>query len=154
MAIGDIVVVETQPVPLTKFEEYRERLDKLEVCSQDGEAIDKAGDALAFVEALWAAMGQPTSEEPDLAKMEVLYDAYQGELAAAAMFLSENTFARVPDMFRAISTQLETVNDGSVPAVMVKGYRRFAARIEHTRRKKHEIANALREIETEVGKTT
>jgi hypothetical protein len=152
---------------MSKFEDYRERLDNIaagikdddteeerQVKKLDAEALEAAGDALAFIEALWAAMGQPEEEDPDLNKMEALYDAYQGELAAASMFLSENTFARVPDMLRAISTQLEKTNDGSVPTVMVKGYRRFANRIEHTRRKKHEIVNALREIDQDVTKTT
>lgn len=152
---------------MSKFEEYRERLDNIAAgihsddsdeerqdSKLDSEALEAAADCLAFVEALWSAMGQPEEEDPDLSKMESLYDAYQGELAAAAMFLSENTFARVPDMLRAVSTQLEKVNDGFVPIVMVKGYRRFAARIEHTRRKKHEISNALREIEQDVTKTT
>lgn len=152
---------------MSEFEAHRNRLAEMQEGLQsdgseeeesrailDNETLELASDCMAFVEALWQAMGQPEDEPPDLSKMEALYDAYQGELAAAAMFFSENTWSRLPDMLRGVSAQLEKKNDGSVPTVMVKGFRRFAARIEHTRLKQAQVVGALREIEADVAKST
>jgi hypothetical protein len=60
-----------------------------------------------------------------------LIDALHGELAAACIFLSEPSFARVPDMLRVVAKQLDKSQD--VPVVVSKGYERLAKRIEATR---------------------
>lgn len=98
-------------------------------------AADQGAEALAFVLALhkmFKETGMTSKEEPDVNELENLIDALHGEIAAAAIFLSENTFARVPDMLRGISASLE--KEGTSDTVVVKGYSRFATRIENTRR--------------------
>lgn len=98
------------------------------------QAADLGADALAFVQALhkmFQETGMTSTEEPDLNEMENLIDALAAELAAAAIFLSESTFARVPDMLRGIAEQV--AKDSNTPTVVAKGYSRFATRIENTR---------------------
>lgn len=111
------------------------------------ESIENAIDCMNFCAALWEAMGEDPKQTPDLAKMENIYDGYQGELAAAALFLSENAFSRAPEMLRGISTQLSKVNDGSTPTTVVKGFARFAKRIEHTRQLQQNVITAIAKSE-------
>lgn len=114
-----------------KYDDVIAQLDK----SPSKEALDIASDALAFVQSLhqtFADNGMTSSAEPDLNELENIIDAIYGELAAACIFLSEPSFARVPDMLRVVSKKLEGSKD-EVPPVVIKGYSRLAKRIENTR---------------------
>ena len=114
-----------------KYDDVIAQLDK----SPSKEALDIASDALAFVQSLhqtFADNGMTSSAEPDLNELENIIDAIYGELAAACIFLSEPSFARVPDMLRVVSKKLEGSKD-AVPPVVIKGYSRLAKRIENTR---------------------
>ncbi len=108
------------------------------------EAREKALDALAFVESLHQAFkdtGMTTSTEPDLNELENLIDALHGELGAAVLFLCEPSFARVPDMLRAIGKAMTGMEEASVvPTPVVKGFARLAKRIENTRQNQQQMA--------------
>lgn len=106
-------------------------------------ARDKGAEAIAFAMALhemFKSNGMTSKEEPDLDELENLVDALHGELAAAVLFLCENSFARVPDMMRVVSATLE--KDGTAPVVVAKGYARLAKRIENTRVMMQKLAPA------------
>jgi hypothetical protein len=114
---------------------YDDAIAQLDRPTVSKEALDLAADAMAFVQSLhqtFADNGMTSSTEPDLNELENIIDAIYGELAAACIFLSEPSFARVPDMLRVVSKKLEGSKD-EVPPVVVKGYERLAKRIENTR---------------------
>jgi hypothetical protein len=109
-------------------------IDELSSAKPSAEAAEMGADALAFVQSLHSMFRDnrmTTSEQPDLNELENLIDALHGELAAACIFLSEPSFARVPDMLRVVAKQLDKSQD--VPVVVSKGYERLAKRIEATR---------------------
>jgi hypothetical protein len=101
-------------------------------------ALETACDCLSFVQALWEVYQLEGAHDgttpPDIAMMENLFDALQGELAAASLFLSENSFSRVPDMLRSLAEKLEGHEDDVVPVVVARGFSRFANRIENVRK--------------------
>lgn len=104
------------------------------------EAREKALDAISFVESLHQMFkdnGMTTKDEADVDELENLIDALHGELGAAVLFLCEPVFARVPDMMRVVSKQMEKEQD--VPVVIVKGFERVAKRIENTRVKMQQV---------------
>jgi hypothetical protein len=102
--------------------------------SASTEAMEKALDALAFLDALHNVFkdnGMTTTESSDVNELENLIDALSGELGAAVLFLCENSFARVPDMLRVIGAKLEKQED--VPPEVAKGFTRLAKRIENAK---------------------
>ena len=120
---------------------------ELEIEQAEGvsvEAREKACDALAFVESLhqlFKDTGMTTKEEPDVNELENLVDALYGELGSLVLFLCDPSFARAPDMLRAIGTNLEKLEDANVvPATIVKGFSRAAKRIENTRINQQQLA--------------
>lgn len=108
------------------------------------EAREKALDALAFVESLHQLFkdnGMTEQDEPDLNELENLIDALHGELGAAVLFFCEPSFARVPDMLRAVGKSMETLEEAKVvPSPIVKGFVRLAKRIENTRVNQQQMA--------------
>lgn len=131
----------------SNYDELRDELerdivDRTHRCS--GEAAEAALDAMAFVQSLHQVLkdnGMTDKEEPDLDELENLVDALHGELGAAVLFLCEPSFARVPDMLRIISKQLDkSGNKEEVPLVIVKGFDRLAKRIENTRVNMQQLA--------------
>ena len=126
---------------MDKHLETLERIkDFLGVNPELNETLEKASDALAFAQALWNAMGEDPETEPDFHRMEHLYDAYQGELAAAALFLSDRSFDSVPALLRSVSDALPEGEE--VPVVVRKGFHRLAKRIERTRHLKTAVSSA------------
>ena len=117
-------------------------IDEAEQPSRD--AREKALDALAFVESLHQLFkdnGMTTTEEPDVNELENLVDALNGELGAAVLCLCESSVSRVPDMLRAVSKQMEKLEDAEVvPPTIVKGFSRVAKRIENTRLNQQQMA--------------
>jgi hypothetical protein len=114
---------------------YDDAITQLDRPTASKEALDLAADAMAFVQSLhqtFSENGMTSNAEPDLNELENIIDAIYGELAAACIFLSEPSFARVPDMLRVVAQKLEGSKD-EVPPVVVKGYSRLAKRIENTR---------------------
>jgi hypothetical protein len=112
------------------FEEAAEELGKQ---GADESSVEKALDAIAFVQALHAMFkdnGMTSTEEPDIDELENLVDALHGELGAAVLFFCEPSFARVPDMLRGIS---KAMPPDAAPPVVTKGFDRLAKRIENTR---------------------
>lgn len=119
-------------------EKHIQALDSLEPTeSISQEALDAGADALAFAQSLWDLFGDQGSvnkdSDIDYGKLENLIDGIHGELAAACVFLSEDSFEKVPDMLRLIAAAVERDPSKSVPKVVIEGYRRLATRIEATR---------------------
>ena len=135
---------------MSKFEKCIEILEDCAVSaktSEEEEAYESANDAMAFVQALHSLYVDqgvlPTEAEPDLAVLENLVDAYHGELAAAAIFLAESAFGRVPEVLRATAASLEKDDGGVVPLTVCKGFERFASRIERVREQQQQVLQAL-----------
>ncbi len=85
--------------------------------------------------------GMTTKEEPDLNELENLVDALYGELGAAVLFFCEPSFARAPDMLRAIGKNMEKLEEAKVvPTTIAKGFARVAKRIENTRVNQQQMA--------------
>jgi hypothetical protein len=124
---------------MSKYETYLEELDSITVEDQQhGEALEAATDALAFVQALHTAFsesGYDLGEEPDTSKLEQVMDIMAGELAAASLFLAEDSFENVPKMLRTIAKAFEATGKPGeeIPTVIINGYNSLAARIEATR---------------------
>lgn len=121
------------------YEEMMEQMEAVigkESSFVTDETAESAVDAMTFVKSLHQVFkdsGMTASEEPNLAEMENLFDSMLGELGAACLFLSAPSFERVPDMLRAIGSQLEKTDREDVPVVVKKGFERLAKRIENTR---------------------
>lgn len=130
---------------MSKYEDYMYELEN-ELVEPGDEAVDAALDAMAFVKSLhdmFKENGVSLPDEPDCNALENIIDGVHGELSAACLFLSENSFKNVPAMLRMITKQFEEVDktftdpEGttgpSVPEVIRKGFTRLADRIEATR---------------------
>jgi len=125
---------------MSKYETYLEELTDVETADPSSDAIEAAADSLAFVTSLHTVFrdnGYDLPEDPDCSTLENILDGMMGELAAASLFLAEDSFATVPEMLRAIARAFEvTANQDpntEVPSVITQGYNRLADRIEATR---------------------
>lgn len=121
---------------MSKYETYLEELDAGVDVSSD--ALEAATDSLAFVTSLhtvFCESGYDLGDEPDVSMLEKVIDTLAGELAAASLFLAEDSFTAVPQMLRAIAQAfVDTAKPGEeVPPVIINGYNSLAARIEATR---------------------
>jgi hypothetical protein len=120
---------------MSKYETYLEELENSTGISS--EALESAADSLAFIQSLHTVFrenGYDLPEEPDVSALENILDSMMGELAAASIFLSEDSFLQVPHMLRTIAKAFEATADGEeVPTVIVNGYNRLADRIQATR---------------------
>jgi len=124
---------------------HDELVDSLASESPSKEALEHASDAVSFVQTLhnmFSANQMTTSSEPDLNELENLIDSVYGELAAACIFLSEQSFARVPDILRVVEQKIEAEGAGIVHPVVTKGYGRLATRIENTRVAMQQLAKS------------
>jgi hypothetical protein len=129
---------------MSKYETYIEELENPETASED--ALEAASDCLAFVESLHSVFrdnGYDLSEEPDLSAVESILDGMMGELAAASLFLSEDSFKSVPQMLRKIGEAFSQMPSQEVPTVIVRGYNRLANRIEATRVQQQQMKELL-----------
>ena len=135
---------------MPNFEEHINVIESLREdtdCSEEQDAaLEAATETLAFVQALhtlFVDSGAKLPETPDCYILEHYIDALYGELGAATIFLSEQSFSQVPDMLRVISQQIKAKDvplaapDGetrpSVPTAVVAGFSRFADRIDKMR---------------------
>lgn len=131
---------------MSKYETYLEELDAGEDVSSD--ALEAATDALAFVTSLHTAFcesGYDLGEDPDTVKLEAVMDIMAGELAAASLFLAEDSFTAVPKMLRTIASAFENARKPGeeVPQVIINGYNSLAARIEATRVQKQQMKDLV-----------
>jgi hypothetical protein len=121
-------------------------------------------DALVFTASLHEALkasGAPLGNHPDVDELGSVIDSMFGEISAACLFLSENVFARVPEMLRKTATSLAKMDTvftdpsgtagPSVPAVVVAGFHSLASRIEATRTSKAALLNALKRAQETNG---
>lgn len=116
---------------------------EIENSSLSPEAREKVLDSLAFAESLHKLFkdnGMTVTESAEFNELENLVDALFGELGAAVLFLCEPSFARVPDMLRAVSSQLAKAGEQTVPLTIIKGFARVAKRIENTRQNSQQLA--------------
>ena len=119
--------------PMSSYEDYIEEIEESPVGE---DCKDAAIDALAFVQALHTMFkdnGVNLPVDPDVSYLENVIDGIMGELAAASLFLSEDSFQQVPNMLRKISSGFPQNPDEEVPTVIAKGFSRLADRIEATR---------------------
>ena len=129
---------------MSKLETYMEELENGENISDD--ALEAASDSLAFVESLYSVFrdnGYDIPEEPDLSVLEAIIDGIHGELAAASLFLSEDSFKGVPDILRHIGENFPAAHGQEVPAVITRGFTRLANRIEATRVQQQQMKDLL-----------
>jgi hypothetical protein len=117
--------------------EYEKYMDEMESDRLPTEEAGDAGvDAMAFVLALHTMFrdnGVDLPEEPSVDYLEHVIDGMMGELSAASLFLSEESFAGVPKMLRTVSSQFTQNCGEEVPTVITKGFSRLADRIEATK---------------------
>lgn len=140
---------------MSKYEEYIEDLESIDTPSK--ETVEAAIEALAFVENLNNLLRDNGAvqlpEEPEVNRIGTVLDGVFGELAAVSIFLSEGSFARVPDMMRAVADTIEKSDveftdpsgetSKSVPEAVIKGFRDFADRLEVSKRQKAEMIGQL-----------
>lgn len=128
---------------MSKYETY---IEELESDSASEDALEAASDCLAFVASLYSVFrqnGYDVPEEPDLSVLEAMIDGMSGELAAASLFLSEDSFKDVPAMLRHISENFPQVDGQEVPQVITKGFSRLANRIDATRVQQQQMKELL-----------
>lgn len=140
---------------MSKYEEYIEDLESIDTPSK--ETVEAAIEALAFVENLNNLLRDNGAvqlpKEPEVDRIGTVLDGVFGELAAVSIFLSEGSFARVPDMMRAVADTIEKSDveftdpsgetSKSVPEAVIKGFRDFADRLEASKRQKAEMIGQL-----------
>lgn len=129
---------------MSKYETYIEELENVETASDD--ALEAASDSLAFVESLYSVFrdnGYDIPAEPDLSILESIIDGLHGELAAASLFLSEDSFKEVPGILRHIGENFPQVEGREVPTVITRGFSRLANRIEATRVQQQQMKELL-----------
>ena len=130
---------------MSKYETYLEDIQDGDDVSSD--ALEAAADSLGFVTALHTVFrenGYDLGEEPDVSSLENILDSMMSELAAASLFLSENSFQQVPTMLRTIAKAFgETAGGEEVPTVIIDGYNRLADRIEATRVQQQQMKELL-----------
>lgn len=125
------------------------------------DALEAACSSMAFIKLLNDSLrenGATLPEQPDVDEIGTVLDKVFAELAAASLFLSEPSFARVPDMLRSIADGIEKTDqsfvdpsgeDGkSVPPVVVQGFRDFARRLEATKLQKQQMVGALKKVDS------
>jgi hypothetical protein len=121
---------------MSNYEDYIEEVEAEGLDGLSEDCIVAAADALAFVQALHTMFkdnGVDLPIEPDVSSLEDVIDGVIGELAAASIFLSEDSFKRVPNMLRVVSSSFTQNAGEEVPTVITKGFSRLADRIEATR---------------------
>ena len=127
---------------------YEEHIGRLEESDLPSDTVDAAEDALSFVAALhdlYVTQGVLNEDAPiDCTVLENLVDAYHGELAAAALFLSEDSFKGAPELLRKTAATLQDP-DGVVPLIVKRGFERLATRIERAREMRVMAMEALKE---------
>lgn len=140
------------------YEDAIEALDTIkgETPAQQ-EALEQAASAMSFAQSvneLFRDHGAVIPETPDVYLLEQLIDSYMGELAAAVIFLCDDSFQRVPGMLRAISRGLKKQKeDGGAddtPDIVIRGYAKFADRIDNSKVKIAEMAEVLRNQQKDV----
>jgi hypothetical protein len=134
---------------MSKYETHLESLGILEENAEGSfsEALEAASDSLGFVTSLHSVFkdnGYDLGEEPDVSALEHILDSMFSELAAASLFLSEDSFQQVPTMLRTIAKAFEqTAGGDEVPTVIIEGYNRLADRIEATRVQQQQMKELL-----------
>ena len=130
---------------MSKYETYMEELEGHETPSSD--ALEAAVDCVGFVTSLHTVFkdnGYDLGEEPDVSTLENILDGMFSELAAASLFLSEDSFQQVPTMLRTIGKAFANTSGGDeVPSVIIEGYNRLADRIEATRVQQQQMKELL-----------
>lgn len=125
---------------------YEDHIEVIEASNLPSETAEAAGDAVAFIAALhglFVDQGVLNDDAPiDCNVLENLVDAYQGELAAAALLLSEDNFRGMPELLRGTEKSMPD-DENVVPVVVKKGFGRLATRIEQTRKMRAEMAEVL-----------
>ena len=126
---------------------YEDHIQVLEDSDIASDTVDAASDSIAFVAALhglYVDSGVLNEDSPiDCGVLENLVDAYHGELMAAALLLSEDSFKGIPELLRGTAKSLEDPDD-SVPLVVRKGFERLANRIEQAREQRVVSVAALK----------
>jgi hypothetical protein len=130
---------------MSKYETYLEDLESGDDVSSD--ALEAAADSLGFVTSLHSVFkdnGYDLGEDPDVSSLENILDSMMSELAAASLFLSEDSFQQVPHMLRTIAKAFaNTAGGDEVPTVIINGYNRLADRIEATRVQQQQMKELL-----------
>lgn len=126
---------------------YEDHIETLEgVSGIPSETLDAAADAISFVACLhnlYVDSGVLNDDATvDVSVLETLVDAYHGELAAAAILLSEDSFKAIPELLRTTATSMVD-SDDVVPVTVRKGFSRLATRIEQTRKQRDAAFAAL-----------
>lgn len=129
---------------------YEEHILVLEDSDLPEETVEAAAQAISFAAYLrnfYVVTGVLNEEAPiDCRVLEGLIDAFHGELAAAAIILSEDSFKGVPELLR--STEVTMVDpENAVPEYVRKGFGRLASRIEKAREERVLAFKAFEEYE-------
>lgn len=124
------------------YETVIEELEKNSDLNED--TVEAATGCLAFaaaIHSLFVTQGVISPEDDiDLCVLENLIDAYIGELAAATIFLAEDSFVEIPKILRGFEDAISQDDEGDVvPLTVRKGFGRFAKRIERLKQQKLEV---------------
>ena len=141
---------------MSKAELQIEVLQDMSAVSKDTrqeEAIEAGADALAFAQSLhslYQDQGVLSEDaELDLGILENLVDAYHGELAAAALFLSEDSFGRVSEALRGTGKALTRDGEDIVPLIVRKGFERLANRVEQAKKQRQQVFQVIEQENAE-----
>lgn len=134
---------------MSTYEEHITGLENAKGVSSD--TVETACDAISFVatiHSLYVDQGVLNGEaDVDIEVLENLFDAFYGELAAATLFLSQDSFKGVPELLRGVEKTMDDP-DNDVPSSVRKGFGRLAKRIEKARVLQVEMAQVLKEAKT------
>ncbi len=129
---------------------YEEHILVLEDSDLSEETVEAACQAISFAAYLrnfYVVTGVLNEEAPiDCRVLEGLVEAFHGELAAAAIILSEDSFKGVPELLRGAEDTMEDP-ENACPDYVRKGFGRLASRIEKAREERVLAFKALKESE-------
>ncbi len=96
-----------------------------------------AEDALTFTKSLWNLMKdqglQSDSDIPDIQLMEKVIDRIYGELGAASLMFTDESFKGLPALFKGTAHRLSLhTGEDAPPPEIIEGFRDFAIRLENT----------------------
>jgi len=135
---------------MATYEDYIEILENADLPGDTAEAACTAISFAAFFRNFYVVTGVLNEDAPiDCQVLEDLAEAFHGELAAAAILLSEDSFKGVPELLRGLEKTITNDDpNGFVPEYVCKGFGRLASRIEQAREERVQAMVAVKAEET------
>ncbi len=135
---------------MATYEDHITAIENSDLPEETMEAACQAVSFAAYFRNFYVVTGVLNEEDPiDCQVLEPMVESFHGELAAAAILLSEDSFNGVTKMLNAMGKVLE--KEEVVPVYVREGFGRLATRIEEAKKERVAAAAALEMSEVVEG---